>query len=277
MWIEQLVAESTGKEGQGNPAGRGRAARRARRLRRATGFSSASPGRRTATGGRRRAVAARDADGHPVARIDDARDALDLGARDVPLGVRDRRRGPSPRHQSVRPAERPGGEGPHERDPRGTGGGAPPARPGSTRRRSPSCSPRSGPATISRSRPTCPRPRENEAALQAMRIRVRDAKRVATTVGFGPRFLHSTGQLHKGGPPTGVFLQITRRAARRTSRSRETVGLRARSSRRRRRAISPRSSRGVAASLARSAVQGRGRRTRRTLARAVEADRSVAR
>jgi transaldolase/glucose-6-phosphate isomerase len=32
---------------------------------------------------------------------------------------------------------------------------------------------------------------------------------VATTVGFGPRFLHSTGQLHKGGPDTGVFLQIT--------------------------------------------------------------------
>jgi hypothetical protein len=32
---------------------------------------------------------------------------------------------------------------------------------------------------------------------------------VATTLGFGPRFLHSTGQLHKGGPNTGVFLQIT--------------------------------------------------------------------
>lgn len=32
---------------------------------------------------------------------------------------------------------------------------------------------------------------------------------MATTVGFGPRFLHSTGQLHKGGPDTGVFLQIT--------------------------------------------------------------------
>jgi hypothetical protein len=31
----------------------------------------------------------------------------------------------------------------------------------------------------------------------------------ATTAGYGPRFLHSTGQLHKGGPPTGVFLQLT--------------------------------------------------------------------
>jgi hypothetical protein len=42
-----------------------------------------------------------------------------------------------------------------------------------------------------------------------MRHRVRAAKKVATCVGFGPRFLHSTGQAYKGGPPTGVFLQIT--------------------------------------------------------------------
>src|SRR5579884_1682335 len=47
------------------------------------------------------------------------------------------------------------------------------------------------------------------AALQALRVRLRDRLRVATTLGFGPRFLHSTGQLHKGGPPTGVFLQLT--------------------------------------------------------------------
>ena len=38
---------------------------------------------------------------------------------------------------------------------------------------------------------------------------VRDATRLACTSGFGPRFLHSTGQLHKGGPSTGVFLQAT--------------------------------------------------------------------
>lgn len=49
----------------------------------------------------------------------------------------------------------------------------------------------------------------HEAALQAMRTRVRDTMRVATCVGFGPRFLHSTGQAYKGGPHTGVFLQIT--------------------------------------------------------------------
>ncbi len=37
----------------------------------------------------------------------------------------------------------------------------------------------------------------------------RDRARNATTLGYGPRFLHSTGQLHKGGPNTGVFLQLT--------------------------------------------------------------------
>jgi transaldolase/glucose-6-phosphate isomerase len=45
--------------------------------------------------------------------------------------------------------------------------------------------------------------------LNDLRVRIRNAFRVATTVGFGPRFLHSTGQLHKGGPPTGFFVQIT--------------------------------------------------------------------
>ncbi len=49
----------------------------------------------------------------------------------------------------------------------------------------------------------------HEAILTGMRQRVRDAKRVATCVGFGPRFLHSTGQAYKGGPNSGVFLQIT--------------------------------------------------------------------
>ncbi len=49
----------------------------------------------------------------------------------------------------------------------------------------------------------------HERTLQTMRHAVRDHKRVATCLGFGPRFLHSTGQAYKGGPNTGVFLQIT--------------------------------------------------------------------
>lgn len=49
----------------------------------------------------------------------------------------------------------------------------------------------------------------HEEKLQAMRTAVRDKKHVATCLGFGPRFLHSTGQAYKGGPNSGVFLQIT--------------------------------------------------------------------
>ena len=47
------------------------------------------------------------------------------------------------------------------------------------------------------------------AALEAIRHGARDATGAAATLGYGPRFLHSTGQLHKGGPNTGVFLQLT--------------------------------------------------------------------
>lgn len=49
---------------------------------------------------------------------------------------------------------------------------------------------------------------ETRAALDGMRRRILERQRVSTTLGFGPRFLHSTGQLHKGGPPSGRFLQI---------------------------------------------------------------------
>jgi len=49
----------------------------------------------------------------------------------------------------------------------------------------------------------------HEERLQAIRHAVRDGRRVATCLGFGPRFLHSTGQAYKGGPNSGVFLQLT--------------------------------------------------------------------
>ena len=49
----------------------------------------------------------------------------------------------------------------------------------------------------------------NERVLADVRQQVRDARRVATCLGFGPRFLHSTGQAYKGGPNSGVFLQVT--------------------------------------------------------------------
>jgi RpiB/LacA/LacB family sugar-phosphate isomerase len=50
---------------------------------------------------------------------------------------------------------------------------------------------------------------EISTRLQAIRALLRDRLRIATTLGFGPRYLHSTGQLHKGGPPNGLFIQVT--------------------------------------------------------------------
>jgi transaldolase/glucose-6-phosphate isomerase len=50
---------------------------------------------------------------------------------------------------------------------------------------------------------------EHEALIQQIRTNLRDATHAATTTGYGPRFLHSTGQLHKGGSDSGVFLQLT--------------------------------------------------------------------
>jgi len=49
---------------------------------------------------------------------------------------------------------------------------------------------------------------QTEAALQRIRLRLRDTRHTATTLGYGPRFQHSTGQLHKGGANTGLFLQF---------------------------------------------------------------------
>jgi transaldolase/glucose-6-phosphate isomerase len=51
--------------------------------------------------------------------------------------------------------------------------------------------------------------KEHTSVLEECRILIRDQKKLATCLGFGPRFLHSTGQAYKGGPNTGLFLQIT--------------------------------------------------------------------
>jgi transaldolase/glucose-6-phosphate isomerase len=49
----------------------------------------------------------------------------------------------------------------------------------------------------------------NQRALQEIRSMLQDGLHIPTTLGYGPRFLHSTGQFHKGGPDSGLFLQIT--------------------------------------------------------------------
>ena len=50
---------------------------------------------------------------------------------------------------------------------------------------------------------------ETEQALEKIRLDLRDRLHVATSLGYGPRFLHSTGQFHKGGSNIGLFLQLT--------------------------------------------------------------------
>jgi len=50
---------------------------------------------------------------------------------------------------------------------------------------------------------------EHTAALESLRVQLRGSLRLATTLGYGPRFLHSTGQFHKGGPNNGLFIQLT--------------------------------------------------------------------
>ena len=53
-----------------------------------------------------------------------------------------------------------------------------------------------------------PRDAATRDRLDAVRLRLRDRCHVATTLGYGPRYLHSTGQVHKGGPNEGVFFQL---------------------------------------------------------------------
>ena len=58
-----------------------------------------------------------------------------------------------------------------------------------------------------------PRNERTLARLQQLRAQILKSTERATTLGFGPRFLHSTGQLHKGGANNGMFLQITKQPA----------------------------------------------------------------
>ena len=91
-----------------------------------------------------------------------------------------------------------------------------------------------------------PRRRARRRAATRCRMAVRDRTRAATMFGYGPRYLHSTGQLHKGGPNTGVFVLITA-TPREDSRFPASRSRSARWSWRRRSAISRRSTRPAAA------------------------------
>jgi hypothetical protein len=53
---------------------------------------------------------------------------------------------------------------------------------------------------------------EFDNAVEELRVKIRHRTKATTTFGYGPRYLHSTGQYHKGGPPNGVFLQLYAKA-----------------------------------------------------------------
>ncbi len=169
LWAEQLLAESTGKQGKGLvPA----------------------PGE--------------PADG-PDRQAQEVRlpDEYELGAGVLPLGVRDRGRRLDPRAstRSTSPTCR------RRRTRRARC--SPPARSRqwSPRGRSRSCSRRPAWRLRLRSRRSSNPTAEAEEKLALVAQRARETGCVVTH-GYGPRYLHSTGQLHKGGPPTGLFLQV---------------------------------------------------------------------
>ena len=208
MWIEQLVAESTGKEGkgilpvEGEPLGPPEVYGNDRFFASiAASSASTDPARQNAR------LKPLEAAGHPSVRFEIA-DALDLGAEmfrwEFATAVAGKLLGINPFDQpnvqeaKDRTNEILGGKVPGEEPPAGVDAGLvrdllSTLRPGDY-------------FAITAYVPSTLR---NEAALQAIRLAVRDRWRVATTLGFGPRFLHSTGQFHKGGPDTGVFLQVT--------------------------------------------------------------------
>jgi transaldolase/glucose-6-phosphate isomerase len=208
MWAEQLIAESTGKEGkgilpvEGEPLGSPEAYGQDRFFVRI--------GREFAGSDAARKLAQLEEAGHPVARFDVA-DPLDLGAEmfrwEFATAVAGALLG-------INPFDQPNVQEAKDRTNEILSGKEPAGGPSADEATSPS-------ELLDSLRPGdyfaitayVPSTDENEDLLARIRVPVRDAKRVATTVGFGPRFLHSTGQFHKGGPETGVFLQITRAPA----------------------------------------------------------------
>ena len=193
VWVEQLVAESTGKQGPRHPAGRRRAAPARRRLRRRPRLppppQHGRAGRR-ARRGDRGARPGRAPDGdragarprRPRARVLPARSSRPPWS----AGCSRSTRSTSPTSSRPRtPRRRVLDRG---RAGRGRGRPRHAVRAASSRR------------PTSRSWATCPYSEEIEAAITRLREKVIATHHVATTYGYGPRFLHSTGQFHKGGP-----------------------------------------------------------------------------
>jgi transaldolase/glucose-6-phosphate isomerase len=207
-WVEQLLAESTGKQGkgivpvEGEPLGKPAV----------YGDDRLFVYIRMDLDAPNRAVAALEKAGHPVVTLT-LRDKLDLGGEFLRWEVATAIAGAV---LGIDPFDQPNVQESKDNTKRvlatfKTKGKLPPAE------STPAAKARSGvKALLERAKPGAyfaimaytARSAASEAAISAIRSAVRDRTHIATTAGYGPRFLHSTGQLHKGGPKTGLFLQI---------------------------------------------------------------------
>ena len=201
LWAEQLVAESTGKQGRG-----------------ILPIADEPLADAPAYGSDRVFLHLRDADA-PDPRHAEAVKALAAAGHPTITLTASRRERPRPgvllrrvrhrggrlgaRDQPVRPAQRPGGEGQH-----GARCSRRARRRTSRTARCPRCSTAWRRRRTSRSWATCPTTTRSTQAVAGLRRALIERSGVATTWGYGPRYLHSTGQFHKGGPPTGRFLEL---------------------------------------------------------------------
>ena len=207
-WVEQLIAESTGKEGKGilpvvgEPLGPPEVYNDDRLF-----IDLRLEGDEAREG---QLAALQDA-GHPVVRLN-LRDAYDLGGQfflwEMAITVVGHRLGINPFDQpNVDAAKRLARQMVAEYMERGIlpKGESAPVSAEVLREFLTQAQPGAYVAVQAYIQPTT----DTDALLLAFRTRVRDRLRIATTVGYGPRFLHSTGQLHKGDGGRGLFIQLT--------------------------------------------------------------------
>jgi glucose-6-phosphate isomerase/transaldolase/glucose-6-phosphate isomerase len=207
-WVEQLLAESTGKEGkgivpvEGEPVGKPAV----------YGDDRLFVYIRMAEDAPNRSVVALETAGHPVVTLT-LRDTLDLGGEFLRWEIATAVAGAI---LGIDPFDQPNVQESKDNTKRvlatfKSRGKLPPAV------STPAARARAGVKTLlGRAKPGAyfaimaytGRTPASESAISAIRTAVRDSTRIATTAGYGPRFLHSTGQLHKGGPKTGLFLQV---------------------------------------------------------------------
>ena len=193
LWIEQLIAESLGKEGAGIVP--------------VEGEPLAPPAtygddRLFVALGEHDGLGALEAAGHPVVRLPWC-DAAQLPAEFVRWEIATAVAG---HVLGVHPFDQPNVQEAKDATARVLADPAPPPRTPPLAEALASLRPGDYLALLA----WLPRTAEHAATLQDLRLRLRDRHGVAATVGFGPRYLHSTGQLHKGGPDSGVFIQIVR-------------------------------------------------------------------